>query len=178
MKTLYTLSQECHWTDSCVRRETCQSATLAVNLFCWQKMMSITLCLNFQQPSQRGHNIVVVAQLVFSIGAVCALALEWTRAILWRLRLCESCPPPAVPAAVAQLPLMIKIWPSHQKAVKYHSANGSSQCAPLPSSHFTFWTEMDALAMEKGWKLGVLHLLLWYESECLTVFKRSHTLGF
>lgn len=48
----------------------------------------------------------------------------------------------------------------------------------LPSSHFTFWTEMDAPVMEKGWKLDLQHLQLCNESECLSVQKRSHELGF
>lgn len=46
----------------------------------------------------------------------------------------------------------------------------------LPSSHFTFWTEMDAPSTEMGWKLGLQHPLLCNESECLAVFRSQ--LGF
>lgn len=56
-----------------------------------------------------------------------------------------------VRVAVAQLQHMIKIWLSHQKAVKCHHDNGFSQAVynHLPSSHFKFQTEIDLLAKER-----------------------------
>lgn len=80
----------------------------------------------------------------------CVLAMKsWSPETLPKPPLCESCPHTSGggPAAARGK----KKWLSPKKAAKCHHDNGWRQrvCKHLPSSHFTFQTQIDVLAKEK-----------------------------